>query len=674
AEDFFVIACINHWDKAIETHKKNHPWCLHLQEDFRNADLHLIQYIIAEIRKRNPDVTIHLWLSLECTNFSNAKGGMSREADSRTLADYAPRYLHELNPDVIWIENVKEFMLWGPMLPKVIAELNGKRHNVFTPAGKNEDEYLHLLLQNGYAVYSKLVINKKNHSVTPWMIPDPNRKGEDFERWVDEMCSYGYDCDRKLMNCADFEVPQHRIRLIIQFTRNGIPATWPVPSNSKRGINNLPKWLPVKDCLDLEDEGEDVLSFKTMKKTGSLVPRIKSPKTIKRLMNGCIKFVLTGKRKWIVKTNSAKNNTDVSSGASIQESSSAITCFNGLNIATALKAEDCFIVKYNSTNQKTGTHHGNDINNPSAVITPQVRLAIAKAHLVDYYFGNGYSKPVDETANVSGTKDGCSLHTVQYLATYHSQGQGTSVENPSPSQMTKDKTPLVSAKFLSQHYSNDGNSKNIGTDAPSRAITATGGNLSVVNTYFLDHQFTEGQQNKSIDDAAGAIQTVPKQKLVEVDHFVMDTQFNNAPHDIDDTARTITANRKHYYIVSAQFNNVGSPIENPSATIISRMDKKPNYLVVLETGELALEIYKHDPPHYIAMKRFMADHGIVKISMRMLKEIELLKIMTLPNDYKMTRSSTDNKKMIGNAVPPKLVKALANAYNKSNTISKKEIA
>lgn len=114
-EGWMVIACINHWDVAIETHQRNYPNCLHLLEDFRVADLEVVKYLIREIRKRNPSVKLHLWLSLECTNFSNAKGGMSRDADSRTLADFADRYVIELNPDHIWIENVKEFMLWGRM-------------------------------------------------------------------------------------------------------------------------------------------------------------------------------------------------------------------------------------------------------------------------------------------------------------------------------------------------------------------------------------------------------------------------------------------------------------------------------------------------------------------------------------------------------------------------------
>lgn len=58
---------------------------------------------------------IVLWASLECTNFSKAKGGQPRDPDSRTLAEHLYRYIETINPDFIQIENVEEFMSWGPL-------------------------------------------------------------------------------------------------------------------------------------------------------------------------------------------------------------------------------------------------------------------------------------------------------------------------------------------------------------------------------------------------------------------------------------------------------------------------------------------------------------------------------------------------------------------------------
>ena len=75
---------------------------------------------VEAMRKQYPAARVVLWASLECTNFSIAKGGQSRDADSRTLAEHLFRYIDALRPDYIQIENVKEFMTWGPLVVKVV--------------------------------------------------------------------------------------------------------------------------------------------------------------------------------------------------------------------------------------------------------------------------------------------------------------------------------------------------------------------------------------------------------------------------------------------------------------------------------------------------------------------------------------------------------------------------
>jgi len=109
-----VIACVNHDPTAISSHAANHPDVLHYTEDIRTLDLTELSKLVQATRAKNPDGIICLWASLECTNFSKAKGGMPRDADSRTLAEHLFRYIEVLNPDMIWIENVEEFMSWGP--------------------------------------------------------------------------------------------------------------------------------------------------------------------------------------------------------------------------------------------------------------------------------------------------------------------------------------------------------------------------------------------------------------------------------------------------------------------------------------------------------------------------------------------------------------------------------
>lgn len=105
-----VIGCVNHDANAIASHAANHPDALHFTEDIRTLELSPLTAHIAEMRRQYPDAFVVLWASLECTNFSKAKGGQPRDADSRTLAEHLFRYIEAINPDYIQIENVEEFM------------------------------------------------------------------------------------------------------------------------------------------------------------------------------------------------------------------------------------------------------------------------------------------------------------------------------------------------------------------------------------------------------------------------------------------------------------------------------------------------------------------------------------------------------------------------------------
>lgn len=110
-----VIACVNHDANAIASHAANHPEAQHYTEDMRTLDLRPLAEHTAEMRRMYPMAKVVLWASLECTNFSRAKGGQPRDADSRTLAEHLFRYIEALTPDYIQIENVEEFMSWGDL-------------------------------------------------------------------------------------------------------------------------------------------------------------------------------------------------------------------------------------------------------------------------------------------------------------------------------------------------------------------------------------------------------------------------------------------------------------------------------------------------------------------------------------------------------------------------------
>ena len=237
-----VIACVNHDANAIASHESNHPEALHFTEDIRTLNLsRLIKHIKHE-KSLYPDAYIVLWASLECTNFSKAKGGQPRDADSRTLAEHLFRYIEAINPDFIQIENVEEFMSWGDL------DENGK------PVSKD--------------------------------------KGKDFIRWLKNVCKYGYHTDHRTLNSADFGAFTSRKRLFILFAKPDLPIVFPTPTHCKGGavgMFNFKKWRPVKEVLDFTDEGESIFTRKK--------PLVEA--TLKRIYAGLVKFVAGGKESFI---------------------------------------------------------------------------------------------------------------------------------------------------------------------------------------------------------------------------------------------------------------------------------------------------------------------------------------------------------------------------------------
>ena len=167
---------------------------------------------------------------------------------------------------------------------------------------------------------------------------------------------------------------------------------------------------------------------------------------------------------------------------------------------------------------------------------------------------------------------------------------------------------------------------------------------------FIANEYSGGGQLSSIEQPNPAVLTNPKQKLITVKPWIMDTNFRNVGSSIDEPSRVITANRKHHYLMNPQFASHGGSIDAPCFTLIARMDKIPPYLVTTETGEVAIEIYETDSPMTVKIKEFMAMYNIIDITMRMLKIEELKLIMGFPEDYKLIGTQADQKKFIGNAV------------------------
>lgn len=390
-----VIACVNHDANAIASHASNHPEALHFTEDIRTLELSPLVEHLGKCMDENQGALVVLWASLECTNFSKAKGGQPRDADSRTLAEHLFRYIEAINPDYIQIENVEEFMCWGEV------DENGK------PISKD--------------------------------------KGKSYVRWVCNVKKYGYRFDYRILNAADYGAYTSRKRFFGIFAKKGLPIVFPEPTHCKDGsetlFGKLKKWKPVKDVLDFSDEGNTIFREKPL-----------SEKTLERIYAGLIKFVAGGKDAFLVKWNSMNRNGKYNAPG-IDEPCPVVATQNRLGLAKVSFLSKQYSGSPDSKNISVeepagtittidhhafvsayyGNGHNHSVDVPSPTLTTKDRLALIQSEcFIDMQYGNGTASSVDTPANTVTTNPKFNLVTVKrhYLMNPQFKSAGGSIEKP----------------------------------------------------------------------------------------------------------------------------------------------------------------------------------------------------------------------------------------------------
>lgn len=76
-------------------------------------------------------------------------------------------------------------------------------------------------------------------------------KGTVFQMILNDFSALGYKVSYRVLNAADYGVPQTRQRVIIIGVRNDIDFEYifPAPTNSKDGKNGLPTWVSVGEAM-----------------------------------------------------------------------------------------------------------------------------------------------------------------------------------------------------------------------------------------------------------------------------------------------------------------------------------------------------------------------------------------------------------------------------------------
>lgn len=470
-----IAACVNHDHKAIRSHWENHPEVYHFEEDIRTLELSPLTVIVDKYRELYPWAKIVLWASLECTNFSKAKGGQSRDADSRTLADHLDRYITALDPDYVQIENVVEFMSWGPL-------------NEF---GK----------------------------------PVSMKSGQDWLRWRNHINSFGYRDEWKELNSADFGAYTSRNRLFGCFAKEDLPIVWPEPTHSKTGTgkqdlfgNGLLKWKPVKDLLDFKDEGESIFGRKK--------PLVEN--SLKRIYAGLIKEVAGGKEAFIAQYNSGKdrftsvespcNTLPTANRFSLVQTSFIAKYFSGrpmnkiasvdsplATITTAANQALVNVEPFVLTSSYGGVSKSIEQPCPTVLASRKHHYVVNPVFLTKYYGNDKGSESINNPLGTITTNDRFSIVYANWLdKQYSGERNHQSVNQPAGSILANDKHALMTAKGFIYNPSHGGHSMHI--DQPCPTIIARQDKAPL---YFIQYSIN---QNVRIEIYDGDSETMVKIK------------------------------------------------------------------------------------------------------------------------------------------------------------------
>lgn len=214
-----VVLAVNHWRPAILAHRENYPNTRHIHARIDHVDP----------QEFAGDSIEMIFASPECTHHSSARGGRPVEDQKRAGGWDVVKWLEVLRPRYLVLENVREWLDWGPV------GTNGR--------------------------------------------PLKSKKGETFKAWVAAVESLGYRVEWRLLNAADYGEATSRTRLFVVARIGNRAIRWPEATHAQQA-NGKPRWRAAAEIIDW---GKPCPSIFTRKK-----PLV--DKTLKRIETGLRKF------------------------------------------------------------------------------------------------------------------------------------------------------------------------------------------------------------------------------------------------------------------------------------------------------------------------------------------------------------------------------------------------
>lgn len=351
-----VDIAINHDPQAIAMHQANHPQTLHLCESVWDVNPR-------EVCAGRPVGLA--WFSPDCKHFSKAKGGKPVEKKIRGLAWVAVRWAATVKPRVICLENVEEFVTWGP------------------------------LTQDGR--------------------PCPRNKGREFGAFVNALRRLGYAVEWRELRASDYGAPTSRKRLFLVARCDGQPIAWPSPTHGP----GLKPHRTAAECIDWSLPCPSIFERE----------RPLADATLRRVAAGVQRFVIDAAEPFIVRIGHTGHgdggkvrsiDEPLSTVTSKAEHLLVAPCIAPLRGTSPSHRSTHSVEAPLSTISAGGQHHGlvaaflakhytgvvgQEMNQPIGTVTSVDHHSLVHAFLVKFYGNGGQWASCDEPMHTLPTKD-----------------------------------------------------------------------------------------------------------------------------------------------------------------------------------------------------------------------------------------------------------------------------
>lgn len=411
-----VAIAINHDPDAILMHKTNHPYTEHIQASVWDVDP------VEVCRGRKVGLA---WFSPDCKHFSKAKGAALVDRNIRGLAWIVLRWAGTVRPRVIILENVEEFVTWGPVR-------KGK--------------------------------------------PIKKKAGQTFRQWKSQLEALGYVVEYRELVAADYGAPTTRKRFVLVARCDGKPIVWPERTHAPRDseevrAGKLLPWRSAAEIIDWDIPGYSVFATKAeiKEKYGVNAVRPLAENTMRRVIRGVDKFTVKSGTPFIVECNHGGDGHT----RGVQEPVNTITGKYTGGVCEPIMSPFTF--------SNTGGSVGTDTGDPVHTIRTAGGQILSAANLIQYHTeqtenvrANGVSGPIPtvDTSNRYG------LATAN-LVEYFGNGKAIGVNEPMHTVTSHDREALTLAHIVEFKGQDIGQHP----DRPLRTITTSAGEFAVCHVY-----------------------------------------------------------------------------------------------------------------------------------------------------------------------------------------------